>query len=53
MQAAYVRLLQNPFYNPDEHAPASGKGGKKITSRRFASDMQRIGEMWSPGVAVL
>lgn len=21
MQTAYVRLLQNPFYDPDEHAP--------------------------------
>ena len=53
MQAAYVRLLQNPFYDPDEHAPLGGKGGKKITSRKFAEDMKRIGEGWTPGVTSL
>ena len=50
MQAAYVRLLQNPFYEPDEHSPPTGRGGKKITSRRFTEDMKRIGESWVPGV---
>ncbi|OTA70702.1 snare-like protein [Hypoxylon sp. EC38] len=55
MQTAYVRLLQNPFYDPDEHAPlmpASG-GGKRITSRKFAEEMRRIGEGWAPGVTSL
>ena len=51
MQAAYVRLLQNPFYDPDEHSPPSGQGGKKIVSKRFTDDMQRIGEAWMPGIA--
>ncbi|PFH56781.1 hypothetical protein XA68_16017 [Ophiocordyceps unilateralis] len=53
MQAAYVRLLQNPFYDPDEHAPLGGRGGKQITSRRFVEDMKRIGEGWTPGVTNL
>ena len=53
MQAAYVRLLQNPFYEPDEHSPLGGKGGRRITSRRFAEDMRRIGEGWTPGVTSL
>jgi hypothetical protein len=53
MQTAYVRLLQNPFYEPDEHAPLGGRGGKKITSRRFADDLKRIGERWTPGVTAL
>jgi hypothetical protein len=53
MQAAYVRLLQNPFYDPDEHSPALGRGGKKIQSRRFETDMRRIGETWAPGKMVL
>ena len=48
MQTAYVRLLQNPFYDPDEHA-----GAKRITSQRFARDMKRIGEAWTPGVTTL
>lgn len=53
MQAAYVRLLQNPFYDPDEHSPLTGRGGKKITSRKFAEDLKRIGEGWMPGMASL
>ncbi|RYP44444.1 hypothetical protein DL768_009091 [Monosporascus sp. mg162] len=53
MQTAYIRLLQNPFYDPDEHAPLDGRGGKQITSRRFSQEMRRIGEGWAPGVASL
>jgi hypothetical protein len=53
MQATYVRLLQNPFYDPDEHSPLTGRGGKKITSRKFAEDLKRIGEGWMPGMASL
>lgn len=61
MQTAYVRLLQNPFYDPDEHAPlvppgggnGGAGGGKRITSRKFAEEMRRIGESWAPGVASL
>jgi hypothetical protein len=41
-----VRLLQNPFYDPDDHSPPMGRGGKNITSRRFTEDMRRIGETW-------
>lgn len=52
MQAAYVRLLQNPFYEPDEHS-ASGGGGRKIASKRFEADMKRIGEGWTVGVTSL
>lgn len=46
MQTAYVRLLQNPFYDPD-HATAVGT--KQITSRKFAEEMRRIGDVWVPG----
>jgi trafficking protein particle complex subunit 2 len=53
MQTAYVKLLQNPFYDPDDHAPPAGRGGKKITSKKFADDMRRIGESWTPGVTNL
>jgi hypothetical protein len=53
MQNAYVRLLQNPFYDPDEHAPLGGKGGRRITSKKFGDDMKRIGEGWTPGVTAL
>ncbi len=53
MQVAYIRLLQNPFFDPDEHSPPAGHGGKKITSRKFAEDLRRIGENWTPGVTNL
>jgi hypothetical protein len=53
MGNAYVRLLQNPFYDPDEHSPPTGHGGKKITSKKFSDDIKRIGEMWTPGVTNL
>ncbi|KAI4598118.1 hypothetical protein KJ359_003927 [Pestalotiopsis sp. 9143b] len=46
MQTAYVRLLQNPFYDPDD---ATDLGTKRITSRKFADEMRRIGDVWVPG----
>lgn len=53
LQTAYVRLLQNPFYVPDEHTPmaiAGGKGkGGGITSKRFVGEVKRIGDVWRPG----
>lgn len=49
MGNAYVRLLQNPFYDPDEQVPRRGRPGKRISNRRFAEDMRRIGEAWLPG----
>jgi hypothetical protein len=53
MQAAYIRLTQNPFYDPDEHSSPLGHSGKKITSKKFAEDMRRIGETWTPGITNL
>ncbi|MCJ1356035.1 MAG: hypothetical protein MMC33_006029 [Icmadophila ericetorum] len=54
LQTAYIRLLQNPFYNPDEHTPmavatSKGKSGQ-ITSRKFIAEVERIGMAWRPGV---
>ncbi|EGY18204.1 Trafficking protein particle complex subunit 2-like protein like [Verticillium longisporum] len=50
VQSAYVRLVQNPFFEPDE---VMGKGGKRITSRKFDGEIRRIGEGWTPGVTSL
>lgn len=50
VQTAYVRLTQNPFFEPDE---VSGKQGKKITSKKFDAEIRRIGENWTPGVTNL
>ncbi|TQN74892.1 Trafficking protein particle complex subunit 2-like protein [Colletotrichum shisoi] len=53
VQSAYVRLLQNPFYEPDEHSPVSGRGGRVIKSKKFEGEVRRIGEAWTPGVTNL
>ncbi|KAL0942211.1 uncharacterized protein CTRU02_200096 [Colletotrichum truncatum] len=53
VQSAYVRLLQNPFYEPDDHSPISGRGGRAIKSKKFEGDVRRIGEAWTPGVTSL
>ncbi|KAI1196880.1 Sedlin [Nemania serpens] len=54
MQTAYVRLLQNPFYDPDENTVPAGAGvgasARRITSRKFGEEMRRVGEVWAPGV---
>lgn len=50
VQNAYIRLLQNPFFEPDE---VMGKEGKKITSKKFEAEIRRIGESWTPGVTSL
>ncbi|KAI4190473.1 MAG: hypothetical protein L6R41_000778 [Letrouitia leprolyta] len=51
---AYIRLLQNPFYTPDDHTPMaaqSGKGkGGEITSKKFILEVKRIGDTWRPGL---
>ena len=57
LQTAYVHLLQNPFYEPDDHTPmavASGKGKSgQITSKKFIAEVKRIGESWKPGIGKL
>jgi len=57
LQTAYIRLLQNPFYMPDEHTPmavANGKGkGGEIKSPRFIREVKRIGETWRPGMSTI
>jgi len=57
IQSAYIALLMNPFYAPETRTPletlrATGKGAE-ITSRKFTSEMQRVGRMWYPGITVI
>ncbi|KAI0532545.1 Sedlin [Xylaria digitata] len=54
MQTAYVRLLQNPFYEPGETAGGKpGTSAKRITSHKFRDEMRKIGEAWAPGITAL
>ncbi|KAI9674337.1 MAG: hypothetical protein M1829_003738 [Trizodia sp. TS-e1964] len=48
LHTAYVRLLQNPFYDPDA-AGARARG----TSRAFEAEVRRVGETWAVGMAVV
>ena len=57
LHTAYIQLLQNPFYSPDDQTPmalANTQGrSAEITNARFIKEVQRIGKMWSPGIAAL
>ncbi|KAI7098881.1 hypothetical protein KC339_g8611 [Hortaea werneckii] len=53
---AYIRLLRNPFYIPDDHDPKLAKekrGSLQITSPRFIKEVERIGKAWYPGISVI
>ncbi|ORY08925.1 Sedlin [Clohesyomyces aquaticus] len=54
LQTAYIMLLRNPFYNPDDHSPLTANaeqriGSTQITSRKFIHEVKRIGDSWVPG----
>jgi trafficking protein particle complex subunit 2 len=55
IQTAYIRLLLNPFYTPDDRTPlqlANSAGrAAQITSKRFIHELQRIGKMWYPAIS--
>ncbi|OJI81589.1 hypothetical protein ASPTUDRAFT_47055 [Aspergillus tubingensis CBS 134.48] len=56
LQTAYLQLLQNPFYRPDEHmatAKAVSSCSSQITDQRFINEVNRIGNSWVPTVASL
>jgi hypothetical protein len=57
LQGAYINLLRNPFYVPDEHDPrlsSKNRGASlHIESPKFTSEVERIGNDWYPGIATL
>jgi len=58
LHTAYIRLLRNPFYDPDEHSPRSAQaairlGSMQIMSPKFIEEVARIGEAWYPGIAAI
>ena len=56
LQTAYVNLLRNPFYMPDEPvAPGSEQKipSAQITSPNFLREVRRIAETWTPGIATV
>ncbi|PTU17690.1 hypothetical protein P175DRAFT_0486219 [Aspergillus ochraceoroseus IBT 24754] len=55
LQTAYIQLLQNPFYSPDDQSNTT-KGGFRaansphITDKKFIAEINRIGSSWVPGI---
>ncbi|KAJ5787423.1 hypothetical protein N7457_002413 [Penicillium paradoxum] len=58
LQSAYIQLLQNPFYSPDDHVPipgnkpASVSACQPISNQKFIADVKRIGDTWAPGATM-
>ncbi|PGH17971.1 hypothetical protein AJ80_04592 [Polytolypa hystricis UAMH7299] len=55
LQSAYVKLLQNPFYNPDDDAPIAkttmnSSGNLSTANNQFINEVKRIGKIWTPGI---
>ncbi|KAI9369981.1 Sedlin [Aspergillus egyptiacus] len=58
LQTAYIKLLQNPFYSPDDQIPMlkwplQTTKLPHITDQKFIAEVNRIGRSWTPGVAVI
>ncbi|EKV05298.1 Sedlin [Penicillium digitatum] len=58
LQSAYIQLLQNPFYFPDDHIPIPGNTASSlstcqpISNKKFVADVKRIGDSWAPGTSL-
>lgn len=58
LQTAYIQLLQNPFYSPDDHIPAAKTTVPmspflQITNQKFLADVRKIGESWNTGATIV
>lgn len=55
LQTAYVHLLQNPFYSPNEHVPIDKTAAPTSINLRtkFATEIKRIGDTWAAGVTTV
>ncbi|KAB8606248.1 hypothetical protein FH972_025878 [Carpinus fangiana] len=47
LHSAYIRLLRNPFYDPDER---SADASAQIASPKFIAEVGRIAQSWRPGM---
>ncbi|KAL6236328.1 hypothetical protein BDW75DRAFT_206918 [Aspergillus navahoensis] len=54
LQTAYIQLLQNPFYSPDDHgsmtnSAVQGIKPSQITDQRFIAEVNHVGNSWAAG----
>lgn len=58
LQTAYIGLLQNPFYNPDDQEWGSrletaNDTQSGINDKKFIAEVKRIGDLWSPNLTII
>lgn len=57
IQTAYIGLLMDPFYMPEERSPLqlANQTGQtaEIKSNKFIKEIQRIGKTWYPGITAI
>ncbi|KAL4870611.1 hypothetical protein BDV12DRAFT_165472 [Aspergillus spectabilis] len=58
LQNAYIQLLQNPFYSPDDQVTTTtgaiqAARPSHITDQKFLAEVNQIGDLWAPGVSNL
>ncbi|KAL4801280.1 Sedlin, partial [Aspergillus unguis] len=56
LQTAYIQLLQNPFYSPDDQfvmntGAVQATKPSNITDQRFIAEVNRIGNSWAAGIS--
>ncbi|KAL4899181.1 hypothetical protein BDW74DRAFT_164038 [Aspergillus multicolor] len=52
LQTAYIHLLQNPFYSPDDRVTMTNSAVQaakpsQITDQKFIAEVNRIGDSWT------
>ncbi|KAL2819953.1 Sedlin [Aspergillus cavernicola] len=58
LQTAYIQLMQNPFYSPDDQITITNGAIQTatpphITNQKFVAEVNQIGNLWAPGVTSL
>lgn len=58
LHAAYINLLKDPFYQTDKSSLLTAgtlrsRDSEEITSKKFISEVQRIGQAWSVGMGAI
>ncbi|OJJ03835.1 hypothetical protein ASPVEDRAFT_890968 [Aspergillus versicolor CBS 583.65] len=58
LQTAYIQLLQNPFYCPDDRVTMTNGAiqtskPSHIIDQKFISEVSRIGSLWATGITNL
>ncbi|KAI9727112.1 MAG: hypothetical protein M1828_007313 [Chrysothrix sp. TS-e1954] len=55
LHTAYIRLLRNPFYDPEEHLKRGmpNAAPAPVSSPQFGAAVDRIGKIWHPRISTM